>query len=135
MSAIKHLLKIDNFDKKIEDVFRKVVGEENGDIIKEFLDFYQLKAELTGDILHIYMYFSHKKSFLKIAEHNLETEETKTVYPREKLLNMIIKENETLLKEAEKHINRSAYIILSILALATGGITGYILFKLLENSL
>ncbi len=133
MGAIKHILKIDNFDEKIVDIFKEIVGIENKDLIKDFLDFYQLRAELTGDILHIYMFFSDKKSFLKIAEHNLETGETKAIFPKEKLLNMIVKENENLLKEAEKEINRSAYIILSIIALITGGITGYILFKLLEN--
>ncbi len=133
MGAVKHLLKIDNFDEKILEVFKDIVGAENKEVIKGFVDFYKLKAELKGDILHIFMFFSEKNAFLKIAEHNLETGETKTVFPREKFLQMLLKENEHLLEEAQREINRSAYIILSIIALILGGVAGYILFKILEN--
>ncbi len=133
MGSLKHLIKIDSFDEKIYEVFKDIIGVENEEIIKDFLEFYQLKAELIGDILHISMFFTYKKAFLKVAEHNLETGETKTVIPKDKLLLMIIKENENLLKEAERNINRSAYIILSIIALISGGLFGYILFKIVDN--
>ncbi len=133
MSTIKHLIKVNSFEEKIYEVFKDIIGIENKELIKDFLEFYQLRAELIGDVLHISMFFTHKNAFLKIAEHNLETGETKTVIPKDKLIQMIVRENENLIKEVEKNINRSVSIILSIIALITGGIAGYLLYRFIEN--
>ncbi len=133
MGVLKHLIKIENFDEKIYKVLKDLIGIENKELIKDFLEFYQLRAELTGDILHVFMFFTHKNAFLKIAEYNLETGETKAVIPKDKLIQMIVIENENLIKEAEKNINRSVSIILSIIALITGGIAGYLLYRFIEN--
>ncbi|NPA54154.1 MAG: hypothetical protein GXO21_05740 [Aquificae bacterium] len=133
MKSVKHLLRANSLDEKILEIIKEIIGAENSEIIKKFLDLYQIRAEVHGDILHIFMFFSHRKSFIKIAEHNLETGETKTLFPREKLIDMIIKENQILIEKAQKEFNRYIYLILSIIALILGGIFGYILFKTFQD--
>jgi len=133
MSAIKHLIKVNNFDEKILEVFKDVVGRENLALIDDFTDFYRLKAELKNDILHIFMFFIHKKKWLKIAEHNMETGETKEIIPKEELKRLLVLENEKLLEEANKEISRTANIILSLLALILGAISAFFVFKIVGN--
>ncbi|RMD45371.1 MAG: hypothetical protein D6831_03525 [Aquificota bacterium] len=133
MGAIKHLVKVNNFDEKIMSIFKDVVGQENLTLIEDFTDFYRLKAELKNDILHVFMFFLHKKKWLKIAEHNMETGETKEMIPKEELKKLLVLENETLLEEANREISRTANIILSLLALILGSISAFLLFEFIEN--
>ncbi len=133
MGAIKHIVSVDSFDEKILEVFKEVVGIDNRYLIEDFTDFYKLKAELEGDILHVFMFFTHLKKWLKIAEHNLETGSTQKIIPDQELKSLLVKENEELLRYARKEIDRTITIILSLLALISGSITAYVVFQLLKD--
>ncbi len=133
MKEIKHILVGDSIETKIKNTLLTVVGENFRQELLEFYDFYKIRGVLEGDHLKISIYFETEEGWRDVATINLETNEIEHHIDPKLLKIMLTRENNQIIQNSDKEIQRTTTIILSLIAFILGVVFAIVLVNIAKS--
>ena len=119
MRVLKDISEALSIDERIENLFSFLTEKEFNDI-KDFYYFYKIRGSIEKGILSVKMYFEHEEKWYNIAKIDLENEKILEHIDKDLFKKLLSKENRFIVEKADKELQRTSNIILSLIALILG---------------
>ncbi|SNZ07766.1 hypothetical protein SAMN06265182_1008 [Persephonella hydrogeniphila] len=132
MGVLKSVFSESDFDSRVYQIIKDIIGENNFKEFKDFLYFYRITAEVEKDFLKIKQ-FSHKEGrWIEIAIFNLKTKKVEKSIDKNEFLKVLQEENNYILSSTEKEIKRVANIVLALLSLIIGALVSLLVINVIK---
>ncbi|WP_457625564.1 hypothetical protein [Persephonella sp.] len=132
MGILKSVLSENDFDSRVYQIIKEIIGESNFQELRDFLYFYKITAEVDNDLLKIKQFSHKKRKWIEIALFNLKTKKLEKSIDRNEFLKLLQEENAYILNSTENELKRVANIILALLSLIIGAVVSLLVINVIK---